>query len=187
MSRLKIISGGQTGADRGGLDAAIQCGIEHGGFCPKDRRAEDGVIPFEYALIETPTTSYDSRTEWNVSTGDATILFYIGFMTPGTRATMMHCSRYRRPCFPVNLPAIQNDNEATTVAAQIVMWLRPILWTKRMQEPHTILNVAGSRESKAHGIQARVTNIMQAVIGLLVTDGSITKVEMGDPIHARDF
>jgi hypothetical protein len=27
----KIVSGGQTGADRGGLDAAIDLGIPHGG------------------------------------------------------------------------------------------------------------------------------------------------------------
>jgi hypothetical protein len=34
----KIISGGQTGANRGGLDAAIELGLQHGGFCPKGRR-----------------------------------------------------------------------------------------------------------------------------------------------------
>ncbi|MDX2420805.1 MAG: putative molybdenum carrier protein [Nitrospirota bacterium] len=31
----KIISGGQTGADRGGLDDAIHCDWPHGGWCPK--------------------------------------------------------------------------------------------------------------------------------------------------------
>ncbi|MFB3114968.1 MAG: YpsA SLOG family protein, partial [Nitrospirales bacterium] len=38
----KLISGGQTGADRGGLDAAIHCDLPHGGWCPKGRKAEDG-------------------------------------------------------------------------------------------------------------------------------------------------
>ena len=49
----KIISGGQTGADRGGLDVAIRHGIPHGGWCPKGRKAEDGVIPDNYLLEET--------------------------------------------------------------------------------------------------------------------------------------
>ena len=44
----KIISGGQSGADRGGLDAAIHCALPHGGWCPKGRKAEDGIIPAEY-------------------------------------------------------------------------------------------------------------------------------------------
>ena len=33
----KIISGGQTGADRAALDAAIERGIPHGGWLPKGR------------------------------------------------------------------------------------------------------------------------------------------------------
>ncbi len=41
MNQLStIISGGQTGADRGALDAAIELGIKHGGWCPKGRKAE---------------------------------------------------------------------------------------------------------------------------------------------------
>jgi len=48
----RIISGGQTGADRGGLDAAIALGLRHGGWCPKDRAAEDGVVPARYEVRE---------------------------------------------------------------------------------------------------------------------------------------
>ncbi|HLZ07124.1 MAG TPA: putative molybdenum carrier protein, partial [Chloroflexota bacterium] len=54
----KVISGGQTGADRGGLEAAIELGIPHGGFCPKGRKSEDGPIPEKYQLEETPSPSY---------------------------------------------------------------------------------------------------------------------------------
>ncbi len=39
----KIISGGQTGADRAGIDVAIELGIPHGGWIPKGRRAENGI------------------------------------------------------------------------------------------------------------------------------------------------
>jgi hypothetical protein len=56
MERLKIIkivSGGQTGADRAALDWAIKNGISHGGWCPKGRRAEDGPIDAKFQLKET--------------------------------------------------------------------------------------------------------------------------------------
>lgn len=49
---LKIVSGGQTGADRAALDFAIEHGIPHGGWCPKGRRAEDGPIDAKYQLHE---------------------------------------------------------------------------------------------------------------------------------------
>ena len=49
----KIISGGQTGADRAALDWTIKDDIPHGGWCPAGRRAEDGVIPERYRLQET--------------------------------------------------------------------------------------------------------------------------------------
>ncbi len=38
----RIVSGGQTGADRAALDWAIEHGIPHTGWCPQGRRAEDG-------------------------------------------------------------------------------------------------------------------------------------------------
>ena len=41
----KIISGGQTGADRAALDVAIKSNIAHGGWrIPKGRIAEDGPL-----------------------------------------------------------------------------------------------------------------------------------------------
>jgi hypothetical protein len=63
----RIVSGGQTGADRMGLDWAIWHDIPHGGWCPKGRKAEDGKIPPQYDLTETPSSNYLQRTEWNLS------------------------------------------------------------------------------------------------------------------------
>ena len=54
----RIISGGQTGADRGGLDAGRDLGLEIGGFCPAGRRAEDGRVPEIYPLVELPSAAY---------------------------------------------------------------------------------------------------------------------------------
>jgi Circularly permutated YpsA SLOG family len=62
----KIISGGQTGADRAGLDFAIEAGLEHGGYIPRGRKAEDGRIDDRYNLIELSTSSYPARTRRNI-------------------------------------------------------------------------------------------------------------------------
>ena len=74
---LKIISGGQTGADRAALEFAIKQGIPHGGWCPKGRRSEDGQIDAKYQLQETPSSNYLQRTEWNVRDSDGTVIFSI--------------------------------------------------------------------------------------------------------------
>jgi len=62
----KIISGGQTGADRAALDVALKLGIPHGGWIPKGRKTEKGPLPERYRLKEMPTDSYEARTEKNV-------------------------------------------------------------------------------------------------------------------------
>lgn len=69
----KIISGGQTGADRGGLDAALHCEIPNGDWCPKGRKAEDGSIPLTYNLTEMQSAEY--RTKANVVDSEATVIF----------------------------------------------------------------------------------------------------------------
>src|ERR1700754_3171011 len=88
LPNITIISGGQTGADRAALDFALALGISHGGWCPRQRRAEDGVIPDQYLLSETPSSHYSQRTEWNVRDSDATVVFSIrSGLTGGTRLT----------------------------------------------------------------------------------------------------
>ena len=74
MEVKKIISGGQTGVDRAGLDFAIENQIPHGGYCPKGRRSEDGKIPDNYNLIETATSNYKERTEKNLIELDGTLI-----------------------------------------------------------------------------------------------------------------
>src|ERR1700740_1645433 len=73
----KIVSGGQTGADRAALDWALERGVPCGGWCPKGRKAEDGPIDPKYPLKETPSASYNQTTEWSVSDNNDTILFSV--------------------------------------------------------------------------------------------------------------
>ena len=83
----KIISGGQTGADRAALDFALKFSISHGGWIPKGRIAEDGPLPEKYQLQEMPTSSYPKRTEQNVIDSDGTVIFSRGKPTGGTDYT----------------------------------------------------------------------------------------------------
>ncbi len=79
----KIISGGQTGVDQAALQAAIDSGIQHGGWCPPERVCESGTIPEKYQLIQTPldrdptapTIPRSQRTIWNVRDADGVLIF----------------------------------------------------------------------------------------------------------------
>jgi Circularly permutated YpsA SLOG family len=94
----RIISGGQTGADRAALDWAIGHGIPHGGWCPLGRRAEDGAIDARYQLHETPSADYSQRTEWNVRDSDGTVIFSMAKqISGGTLLTAVMAEKYAKP------------------------------------------------------------------------------------------
>jgi hypothetical protein len=98
VTALTIISGGQTGADRAGLDFAIYNNIPHRGWCPKGRKAEDGGIPPQYQLQETPSSGYLQRTEWNARDSDGTVIFTMGKeLTGGSKRTAEFASRHGKP------------------------------------------------------------------------------------------
>lgn len=95
----KIISGGQTGADRAALDFALANGIPHGGWCPRGRLAEDGALESDYALRETPEAEYPQRTERNVRDSDGTVIITIApELTGGSRLTAELATRWGKPC-----------------------------------------------------------------------------------------
>ena len=144
----KIISGGQTGVDRAALDAAIECGVSIGGWCPRGRRAEDGPIGDRYPLSETPDAGYDQRTHWNVRDSDGTLVLLMD--TPaagGTAETLEACRRFAKPCLEVVLP---------TVPDMVCSWLR--------REGIQVLNVAGPRESEAADAYDIALQFMRGVL-----------------------
>src|SRR5271169_2276250 len=94
----KIISGGQTGADRAGLDFAIETGRDHGGYVPRDRKAEDGRIDERYNLVELSTSSYPARTRRNIEESDGTVIFSLERLpSGGTKLTWEHANKLRKP------------------------------------------------------------------------------------------
>lgn len=90
MTRLKIVSGGQTGVDRAALDVGLALGLAVGGECPKGRRAEDGVIPGRYPLVETPERSDQARTKRNIEDSNGTLILNRGTLDGGTALTARH-------------------------------------------------------------------------------------------------
>lgn len=153
MKVKRIISGGQTGADRGGLDAAIDLGIPHGGWCPKGRRAEDGTIPMKYDLRETDSREYLARTEQNVIAAHGTVVFTFGTPTAGSALTIQYAERHRKPVLHLDLLKLCPDEAATHLRA----WIE--------ENGLSILNVAGSRESLAAGLEKLVHRIVASAFG----------------------
>lgn len=98
----RIVSGGQTGVDRAALDAALQAGIEVGGWCPKHRRAVDGRIDERYPLQETPLEEYSQRTTWNVRDSDGTLVLIDGEPWGGTAFTIEEARRLGRPILVIS-------------------------------------------------------------------------------------
>ncbi|MBY0276272.1 putative molybdenum carrier protein [Candidatus Binatia bacterium] len=147
----KIVSGGQAGVDRGALDVALALGIPCGGWCPKGRLAEDGVIDERYPLRETRSTRYARRTLWNVRDSDATLILARTPLGGGTAYTERCARDLERPSLVVAPDAC----DAETLG-RVRAWLRA--------HDVEILNVAGPRESGAPGIRDLAVAFLRALL-----------------------
>lgn len=132
---VTIFSGGQSGVDRGALDAALELGNPCGGWCPKGRAAEDGPIPQRYPLNEA-AGGYAERTRRNVEESDGTLILHRGPLGEGTLLTLELCRELGKPVCLVDA-----DTSSPTTAA---------VTARDFIERHGIerLNVAGPRRSR---------------------------------------
>ena len=148
----KIISGGQTGADQGGLEAARTLGLETGGKVPLGFKTEDGAMPElgpRYGLEELASHEYPPRTRYNVVDSDATVIF--GRTSEiGSKMTLSMCKESHKPCLVIE----EFNNDSRGLIRSFVT----------MYEVKT-LNVAGNRESKFPGLQRRVRNFLVEALG----------------------
>jgi len=144
----KIISGGQTGADRAALDFAIESNIPHGGWIPNGRKAEDGMIPDKYHLQEMKTADYPKRTEQNVIDSDGTLIVSHGKLTGGSLLTKKFAEKNNKPYLHIDM------NVTQPVARLILSWIE--LYNIK------ILNVAGTRGSKDSAIYPAVMDVLKA-------------------------
>lgn len=132
---MKIISGGQTGADQAALDAAIEYGCPHGGWIPKGRKTEAGPLAGVYDMQEMASGDYRKRTERNVLDSDGTLIVSHGALSGGSLLTRVYAEKHNRPFLHIDCMVGNAEGQAAMAAD----WLA--------ENRVHILNVAGPRLS----------------------------------------
>lgn len=161
-----VRSGGQTGVDRGALDAAREAGIRTEGWCPAGGWAEDfpdapGLLTDYPELTATPSPDPAQRTEWNVRDSHVTLVIAPGpsgprtpvpggraSRSPGTDLTVGLAEAYGRPVMTASAP---QDVHAT------------VRWLLRQGRGLTV-NIAGPRESECPGAYALTRTFVAALL-----------------------
>lgn len=147
----KIISGGQTGADIGGLVGAKRVGIPTGGYAPRGYKTEAGNQPEVlkgFGLIELPSSNYKHRTKQNVFSSDATLIVSTDPTSNGTQLTIRYCKEFKKPFL-----LIDPGKDCHEIIREFLDNHGPM-----------VLNIAGNRESKSKGIASRTADIIQTVM-----------------------
>jgi hypothetical protein len=156
----KIVSGGQSGADRAALDVALEQGLETGGWIPKGRLAEDGPISDRYlGLLETDSADPSVRTSLNVRDSEATLIVSHGPLHGGSLLTLEEARKLGRIALHIDLAATSEAAAAT----RLFEWLRRV-------DPST-LNVAGPRASQDAAIYSSIVELLRAVLAQLSAEG----------------
>ncbi len=143
---MKIISGGQTGADQGGIIGARAIGIATGGWAPKGWKTEDGRAQWlkDYRLVQASSDRYAYRTKLNVQECDGVVVFG-DVESAGSKLTISWAKTEDRGVIinpkPDELRSWVEENEIE------------------------VLMVAGNRESKCEGIGERVRDIIVEAFG----------------------
>jgi hypothetical protein len=154
----KIVSGGQTGVDRAALDVSIKLDIPHGGWCPKGRKAEDGVLSMDYQLTETASDDYSVRTKHNIRDSDGTLIIVPSTpikVTDGTILTITEVTEKKKPYLIIDLTKLED------VHSKIINWMK--------ENNIKILNVAGPRESQVKGIYETTYKLLTTTLSLIET------------------
>ena len=198
---LKVISGGQTGVDRGALDAALALQVECGGWCPEGRLAEDGAIPTRYPVMELANAGYAERTARNVADSDGTLVISKGAPVGGTRETVDRCIEMRKPHLIIDCArSVQETIEVATefvtnLSFRVAQTTRNLSNIRKspgeLEDPsHSlgmtiVLNVAGPRAgqwSEGHKTARRiVSGILRRLVDRTAPLNTVRDSPCGDP------
>jgi hypothetical protein len=147
-----VVTGGQTGVDRGAQDAALSLVFPCGGWCAVGREAEDGRIPDRYPVRELEKGGYRERTIQNVLDSDGTLIIYCGALSGGTEQTQLHCIRRKKPYKLIDAREI-SVTRATELGLEFVD-----------ANLISVLNVAGPRESSWDGAAQFAEEVVGGVL-----------------------
>ena len=164
QTMIRIISGGQTGADQAALDAAIALGLPHGGWLPRGRKTEAGPLPPHYSLRELRSARYRDRTDKNVRAADGTLICSFGPLGRGSALTEALAIRHDRPVLHIDF----DHTPVARAAVEVERWLHA----------HRIatLNVAGPRASSEPRIHAAVFALLTAIDWAALAPGPSTRL-----------
>ncbi len=151
----KVISGGQTGVDRIAIDVAIKNELMYGGFVPKGRKSEDGIIPKKYInFVEIDTISYEERTKRNIEASDGTIILVYKELFGGSAMTKRYADKVAKPNMVIRVV----DDECRLLVGHTVSWI--------YKNNIKTLNIAGLRASKCVkmlGFSRNVSNFINTL------------------------
>jgi hypothetical protein len=164
----KLISGGQPGAARAALDVAIKLNIHHGGWVPKGRRTEDGILPYKYKLQEMRSGEHPNYTEKNVIDSKGTLILSHGKLMGGAALPRKMADKHHRPRLHIDLK-LTGDYDA---ASMIASWIK--------HNNIEILNVAGSRASKDSRIYQDTYTILVGAIWMVFSKPHMSGYMYGD-------
>jgi len=157
MRVVTIVSGGQTGADRAALDAAMARGVRYRGWCPKGGWAEDsteppGVLVRYPGLKETPEQAPEQRTDWNVRDADALLVLVDGrglAVSKGTARAVAQAQALRKPYLVIDVDRPDARGEAQAFLAA---------------RKNQAIGIGGPRESEAPGLYEKAKALLLDVL-----------------------
>jgi len=153
---IKIISGGQIGADRAGLEVGKELGLQTGGVAPKgyytSKGSDSSLKSFGMVEITPEQTQkytgrekfYGPRTEQNVLQSDGTVLFGKNVNSPGSKLTRNLAKQHKKPY--IENPSVQE--------------LRDWLFKNNIKT----LNVAGNRNADINSVKSILKGALQKPI-----------------------
>lgn len=163
MSKIIAVrSGGQSGADRGAMDAAQQCGVPVYGWCPAGGWAEDyptppGVLELYPQMLETPSSDVAQRTEWNIRDSSCCIALNTRdkSSSPGTNIGYPFYEKYGIPYFEILV------DDPDSIDAQIE---QARVWLHSLDDDALELGLGGPRASEFPGIYDIAAHVIKTLL-----------------------
>ena len=193
MTKITIISGGQTGADFAGLKAARDSGFSTAGVACRNFKTESGYYEDflkSFNLVDLGMNNQE-RTIDNIKNSDLTLIFVVDQNSPGTKLAINELESLKKPFKLIDLTPLigitpKSPELIQGVRTQIIdmmeyqcsSFIHGELFGMKFEEARknlqdsthdatlhdVVINIAGNRESFAPGfMEATVYEILMKV------------------------